>query len=885
MKQIRTFLLRMAGLFRKQRTEAELGMELASHVQMHVDDNVRSGMEAEAARREALIKLGGVEQTKEIYRERLSLPVVETLLRNFRFATRQLAKNSGSTAAVIFALALGMGASTAMFTVVRSVLLKPLPFKEPWRLIRLYEHSSDERFAYNNVAGGIFAEWKKRSHGFSELAILSLGAEYNLSGVSGQLAEKVRATECSWDLFPTLGVQPTLGRGFTAADDQPSANATVVLSWGLWKRRFGSDPSILNQTIRLNAKTYTIIGVMPSWFAYPEQSVQLWTPVYHEQSARDMQALDSHDYSAIGRLKPGVTGGEARTELALIVRQLHDAHLDNPFVSVGAESRPLLDDMVGDVRTSLYVLLVATSCVLLIACLNVASLLVARGASRRKELAIRMALGGSRSRLLGEHLMESFLLASAGAAVGLLMAGGALQWFVGMRSEMSRVEAIHIDGLVVAYVVGLVFLCALLTGIISSLSIKSEQVLPSLQESSRSHSPGLERVRLRKGLLSLEVGLTVVLLIGAGLLLKSYGQLRSSKLGCVTENVLTMRFSLPEAQYSQPAQRITFFEALLGRARALPGVQSAGLVRGVPGSGYWGDSGFWVAEHPPLPQGQMQFAIVRWADPQYFAALGIPFLRGKTFDANARLDGPLQVIISDSLARQYFVDEDPIGKHLLTIGRRPFQVVGEVGDTRFDIAKEARPIMYFPVYTSLYGNVPNEAMLTVRSNRDVTALALPIQEVIQKLDPELAVSDVLTMDQIIGKSTLDASFNATLILIFAVVSLLLACIGLFGVLSYLVAQRTPEMGVRLALGAQRAELLRLALVDGLKPALIGLAVGLGAAGATTRLIGSLLYGVEPLDTRVFSGVAITLVAVSSLACLLPAWRASRVDPMMALRCE
>lgn len=377
-----------------------------------------------------------------------------------------------------------------------------------------------------------------------------------------------------------------------------------------------------------------------------------------------------------------------------------------------------------------------------------------------------------------------------------------------------------------------------------------------------------------------------MLLIGAGLLLKSYSQLRSSSLGCATNNVLTMRFSLPETKYPLPVQRASFFENLLEQVRAVPGIRAAGLVRVVPGAGYEGDGGFAIAEHPPLPQGQSQFELVRWADPGYFAALGIPLLRGQTFDATARLDGPLEVIITDLFARQYFPGEDPIGKHLLTMGKRSFQIVGIVGDTRFEVAEPPQPMMYFPIYASIdNSNVSNNAALAIRSSRDVTSFALPIQKIVQQLDPELPVSDVLTMDQVIGKSTLDASFDAALLLAFAVLSLLLASIGLFGVLSYIVGQRTPEIGIRLALGAQRGELLRLTLVDGLKPAAGGLLLGLAGAMAAARTIRSLLYGVRPLDAGVFVAVAISLLAVAAIACLLPAWRASRVDPITALRYE
>ena len=885
LKLLRASFRRFVGLFRKPRRDAEFAAELESHLQLHIEDNLNKGMKLEAARRDALMKLGGVEQTKETYRERRGLPLVEAIFQNLRFGVRMLLKSPGSTSAVVLALALGIGASTAMFTVVRSVLLKPLPFKDPERLMHLYERTFDDKWQYNQSAAGIFAAWKKESHSFSELTLYSSGAEYNLSGISGQLPEKVRATECSWNLFRMLGVEPALRRGFTAEDDSPAANGTVVLSWALWKRRFGGDSSILNQTIRLDAKSYTVIGIVPAWFTFPELRTQLWTPVYHEESPQEMQALDSHDFEAIGRVKPGVTEAQATAELSVITRQIHDQHLDDPYVSKGASGSPLLDALVGDIKTSLYVLLAATFCVLFIACLNVASLLVARGTARRKELAIRSALGGSRWRLLGEHLTESFLLSAAGGLVGLWMAYGALRWFVSTRPDMSRVEAIHMDPVVGIFVIGLILLCALLAGVTSSASINGNQVLSTLQESSRSHSAGLGRVRLRKWLLSLEVGLTVMLLIGAGLLLKSYGQLRSSPLGCVTENVLTMRFSLPEAKYSQAVQRVSFFENLLERVRAVPGIRAAGLVRTVPGAGYGGDSGFAIAEHPPLPLGQRQLAIVRWADPQYFAALGIPFLRGHTFDANARLGGPLEVIITDLFARQFFPGEDPIGKHLLTLGKQSFQIVGIVGDTRFQIAETPQPMMYFSIYSAVYGNPPPDAVLAVRSDRDVTSFAVPIQKIVQQLDSELAVSDVLTMDQVVGKSTVDASFDAALLLGFAVLSLLLASVGLFGVLSYIVGQRTPEIGIRLALGAQRGELLRLTLVDGLKPAAGGLLLGLTGAMAAARMIRSLLYGVQPLDASVFVAVAVALLAVAAVACLLPAWRASRVDPITALRYE
>ncbi|HEU5336642.1 MAG TPA: ABC transporter permease, partial [Terriglobales bacterium] len=823
MRKLRAWGFRIFGMFGRQRRERELAEELESHLQFHIDDNVRAGMTAEEARRQALIKLGGLEQAKELYRERRGLPWVESVVQDVRYGARTLAGRPAFTLAAVVVLALGIGPTAALFALVRAVLLNPLPFRQPSRLIRLYEDSGDN-FAYNNVAGGVFAQWKNQNHGFSDMALLDYGEAYSLSGAGGQLPEKAAAAMCTWNLFPLLGVTPALGRGFSAADDRASAPATVILSWGLWQRRFGGSASILGQTIHLDERPYTVIGVMPQWLSFPERNTQLWTPIYHEQPTDEMQALDSHDFVAIGRLRPGVTEKEATAELSVIVRRLHDQHLDNPFISKAAKSRPLLDDMVGEVRTPLHVLLAATCCVLLIACLNVAGLLVARGAARRREVAIRSALGGSRGRLLAQHLTESLLLCGAGGALGLAMAYAVLRWFMRTRPDISRIETVHMNATVVTFVVGLVALCALFVGVTSAWSVGQEQILSALQEGARSHTAGHGRVGLRKALLAAECGLTVVLLIGAGLLLKSYLRLRSSDLGCITTNVLTMRFSLPEAKYGTGTQRLNFFSTLVEQVRALPGVKAAGLVRVVPGQGYGGDSGFTVAEHPPLALGKKQFAMVRWADPGYFAALGIPFLEGHTFDEDQREGHADEVLITRAFARQYFPGEDPIGKHLQVLGRRLFRITGVVGDTRFLISEPARPMMYVSIYRGIFEN----ATLVVRSGRDVNQLALPIQRIVQGIDPDLAVADVMTMEELIGKSVLDANFDATVLLGFAVLSLILAGVGLFGVLSYVVAQRTSEIGIRLALGARRGQVLRLTLLDGLRPAALGLALGLAA---------------------------------------------------------
>jgi putative ABC transport system permease protein len=869
-------------LFGRGKAEARLDEELRDHLERQIAENIAAGMSADEARHAAMRTFGNPALLRDQAHETWSWNWLDLLLRDVRYGMRTLTRTPGFAAIAILVMALGIGANVALFTIVRSVLFKPLPFRDPDRLVRLYESNPDGKFPYNANAGGVFAEWKKQSRSFTDMALCGY-AGYNLSGAGEQLPEGVRAGSFSWNLLPILGIQPSLGRNFTADEDRPSANPTVLLSWGLWKRRFAGNPSIVGQTVLLDARPYTVIGVMPASFAYPNAATQLWTPIYYKEPANEINEIDNHEFMAIGRLKPGVSEAQALSELTLITRRIHDAHLDDSFVSIAANMRPLLDSLVGDMRNSLYVLLAATGCVLLIACLNVANLLVARAAARRKEQAIRTALGGSRLRLLRQHLMESLVLTAAGGTIGFVLAIGAIEWFVRNRQDMARVEAVHLDGVVVAFAAALIVLCAFFAGLISAISAKGSQVLTALQESSRANSAGHGRARLRGVLLTLEVGLTVVLLIGSGLLIKSYARLRSANLGCLTQNVLKMDFSLPEARYSKAAQRAIFFDTLLARVRNLPGVQAAGFVFPVvPGDGYGGDSGFAIPEHPAPPQGKLLYALHRWADPGYFATIGIPLLRGHTFDDNQRPGHSTEVIISEEFVRQHFPGEDPIGKHLRTMGKNSFEIVGVVGDTRHVVTEPPHPMMYFALDAT---DDMNGAVLVVRSGRDVTQLAMPVRRMIAQMDRDLPVSDVLTMDQVIGRNNMDASFNAMLLTVFAGVSLVLAAVGLFGVLSYIVAQRTSEIGIRIALGAQREQVLRKVLMDGLRPAFIGLVLGLVASAGAARQVQAMLYGTEPLDAAVFAGVALMLLVVAALACLVPAWRASRLDPMQALRTE
>lgn len=865
--------------FSRKRADADLIDEIESYIAEEMAENKLHGMSEDEAKRRARIKFGNPQRVRERLWQQNSIAAVESAWRDLKYAIRTLMRTPGFTATAILVMALGIGATVALFTVVWSVLLKPLPFEDPDRLITIYENSNDQ-FPMNSVAPGMYKEWAKQNRSFANLAMLG-EAQFNLSTEGGELPEMLFGAACTANLLPTLGVQPALGRNFTAGEDEPGGNRVVLLSWSLWKRRFGGDPAIMGRTIRLNRLPYRVIGVMPQWFAFPDSTAQLWTPIYNYFPAAYMTAVGNHQFEIIGRLKPGVAEEQARADLSVITRQVHDANLNNPFVSKAANTQPLLNDMVGDLKRRLYALLAASGCVLLIACLNVANLLVARAAARRKELAIRTALGGGRLRLLREQLMESLLLTATGGMAGLAMAYGLVQWLGHLTFQnFGRFESIRIDGVVAAFTVTLVILCALFAGLFASASAMGNQLSTALQDTSRMVSAGRGRARLRRSLLAAEVGLTVVLLVAAGLLMKSYLQLRYSDLGCTTKNVLTMRINLFGGSYNDAARRVNFFAELLERVRALPGVEAAGLGRTVPGSGYPGDDGFTIVEHPPLPKGMTQYAINFDAESGYFQTMGIPLLRGHLFDTGQRLETANETIINAAFARQYFRDEDPIGKHL-RYENKNWEIVGIVGDTRSELYQDPKSIQYYPIFAG----TQNSGMLVIRSGRDVEQLALPVQRAVQELDRDLPVYNVLTMDQLLGRVTFDASFNATLLLGFAVISLLLAATGIFGVLSYIIAQRTQEIGVRMALGAKRDQVLRLMLSDGLRPALFGLVFGLAASVGAVRLIQSMLYGTRPLDPAIFATVAATLLAVASLACLVPAWRASRLDPMQALRNE
>ena len=868
--------------------DADLERELQSDLELEEEEQRERGLSSKEAHYAALRAFGNPTLIREQTHAVWSWNMIENLLRELKISIRTLFRSPGFSLIAVLVMALCIGAATSLFTVVRSVLLRPLPFRDPARLVMVYEHFRDasmnaQGFNYNSVAPADYYDWRKQTHGFEDMAAWRYW-QFNLTGEKGELPEMVGARGGSWNLFPLLGVNAAIGRTFTESEDRPDGTA-VMLAWSLFERRFGGDASVVGRQIHLDGKPYTVVGILPKWFTWPDAKVQLWVPY---ASGLPPDLLTHHDFHftrVVARLRPDVSLASALSQIGTVQYQLHMQNL-HAAVAEDVASKTLIEDLGQDVKKPLIILLYAVACMVLIGCLNVANLTVARSAARQKEIAIRSALGARRITLIRVQLMESLLISIAGGAAGVLLSFAATQWLVATWKDLPSAQHIHTDGVVLAFACALIVAAALLAGLLPAISSTSKSAIAALQASSRSAAGSQSRTVLRKTLLTVEIAATVVLLIAAGLLLKSFLRLRTTDIGCAIDNVLTIGYSLPAKKYDSPEKKNAFNEALLERVRALPGVRAAGLASFVPGTGAMEDDIFTVLEHPPIAAGAaLPDALLRTADPGYFSALQIPLLKGRSFTTDDRAGHQKTIIISRLLAQQYFPGEDPLDKHLhiAAYGNADYEVVGVVADTLYQVGQPARPTMYFPVLNEQID--VGGLTLAVRTAIDPLALSLQIQKQIAALDPELPVSDVLTMQQIIAQSLSNASLSATLVLAFAVLSLVLASVGLYGVLSYLMTQRTGEIGIRIALGAQREQVLRLMLGDGLRPALYGLVLGLAASAAAVRLIESMLYGTRPLDPGIFAGVTATLLVVAALACLVPAWRASRIDPMQALRME
>jgi predicted permease len=895
MRWIDQLAMKIRMLFGRGKAGVQLDDELRFHLDRQIAENLAAGMSSDEARTAALRSFGNPTLLRDQARATWSWNGLESLLRDLRYGFRTLRRTPGFTLVAIAVIALCIGASTSLFTIVRSVLLRPLPFRDPSTLVMIYEHFRAPELnlpnsnIYNPVAPADYYDWRSQTHGFADMAVWRY-AKFNLTGEKGDLPEQVDARGASSNLFPLLGVDAAIGRTFTESEDRSDGDV-ALLTWNLFERRFGGDPSIVGRQIHLDGKPYTVVGVLPKSFTYPDARVQLWVPY---RSGMPPEVLAHHDFHfsfVVARLRTGVSLASALSQVAALQYRIHMQYLSAP-VAEDAISRNITEDLAKDVKKPLLLLMAAVGCMLLIGCLNVANLLIARSAARQREVAIRGALGARRWTLVREQLIESLLISLAGGVLGVGLSFAATRWLAHAWKQLPTASSIHMDGSVAAFACVLVLAAALIAGLLPALSSTGRSVFVTLQASARTAAASLSRTALRKVLLTIEISVTVVLLIAAGLLLKSFFRLRTTDVGANTANVLTLHYSLPDQKYPTQERKNAFNETLLARVRALPGVRAAALGSVLPGGGYGGDDIFLVTEHPPIPPGALQpDAMNRIADPGYFQALGIPLLRGRFFSIDDRGAQGQKIIVNHLLAEQYFPGENPIGKHMHvpawddpTGPPTHYEVVGEVGDTLWQVGQPVKPTMYTSAF-SVDHNSGSGYALAVRTAADPLAIAVPVQKQIAALDPDLPVSGVMTMDQVIGDSVGSASLSATLVLAFAVLSLLLASVGLYGVLSYLATQRTGEIGIRIALGARREQVLRLMLFDGLGPALFGLVFGLAGSAAAVRLIRSMLYETQPLDAAVFAAVAAALLLVAAMACLVPAWRASRLDPMQALRTE
>lgn len=876
----------MVMLFHRDSEKQRLVRELQFHLEQQTVENVDRGMAPEEARTAALRIFGNPTLLQDETRSTWSWDWLESVWRDVRYGMRTLRHAPSFSLTAILVMALGIGATTSLFTIVRSVLLQPLPFRDPDKLVMLYEHfRQDTVYVYNVVAPADFHDWREQTHGFKDMAAwVSYGG--NVTGDHGDLPEVVQGAGGSWNLFSVLGVQPALGRTFTQDEDRQDSNV-VILSWSFFQSRFGGDKNIIGKTLRLDTVPRTIVGVLPPWFSYPNPSVKVWLPYSSVFLPTYLESHDHHQSFVIARARDKASIAAATKEVSALQYRLHMQFQGKP-VAEDVLSRPMIEDLVQDVKTPLVVLMGSVLCMLLIACLNVSNLLVARGSAKRKEVAIRGALGGSRWKLVREQITESFLICIAGGILGLALSYSATQWLATHWRGLPRTDAIHMDGTVLLFSLAIAFVAAMLSGLVPAISSTGKNLLVALQDSARSIGGSASKAALRKTLLAAEIALTVTLLISAGLLFKSFLNLRTSDLGCVTDNVLTMKYGLPDKQYDTGEKLNAFHQSLLERVRNLPGVRAAGLVSTAPGGGYEGDTIFTIPERPSTSGSILdQDAIVRKADPGYFSALAIPLLKGRFFTEQDSMGRTHNVIISKLFADKFFPNDNPLGKHIkvLWAGKNdPQEIIGVVGDTIHDIGQPLKATFYLPILAGVPLHT-SAATLVVRTASDPLLLSQSVQKQFAALDPQLPVYDVMTMQQIIGKATASQNFSASLVLGFATLSLLLAAVGLYGVLSYLVTQRITEIGIRMALGAQRSEVLRLVLLDGMWPVLWGLVVGLGGGIATGLLIKSILYGTRALDPIVLVVMVFSLIFTALLASAVPALRACRIEPTQALKTE
>jgi predicted permease len=804
---------------------------------------------------------------------------METLFKDLKYGIRSLQKRPGFTLIALTTLALGIGANTAIFSVVNGVLWRPLPYQTPRQLVMVWENHQARGGPVNEwLSPSDFDDWRGQNRVFSHLSAMN---DWGPTLTGRDEPEPLTGAAVSHDMFTLLGVEPSMGRSFRPEEDQTGAPNVVVLSHELWQRRFGSDQTIVGKSISLNEENYTVIGVMPARFNFPViPNTQLWRtlrPTINPSCQRGCLVL-----RAIGRLKPESSFASAQTDLSTIAARLAAQYPDSNS-KVGATLVPLHEQLIGGMKRPLLVLLGAVAFVLLIACANVANLMLARAATREREIALRAALGASRGRVIRQLVTESALLACAGGALGLLLAFWLLRLLVSLSPPGTpRFDEIRIDG----YVLGFTLLVAMLTGLIfglaPALQISKPDLNNSLKDTGKGVPGGSRGGRLRRGLVIAEMALALILLIGSGLLMKSFVLLQRVDPGFNPDHVVSLRVFLNPTHYPAMPQVVNFYSQLLDREKTLPGAQAVGAISTLPLSGNETDTSFLIEGRPQPPPNQQPVAWYNSISPDYFRAMEMHLVEGRAFSDRDDEKSPLVVIISETMARRYWPNEEPLGKRL---GRGPDhwrEIVGVVKDVKhFGLDADAPPTMYFPMR-----QVPARGMnLVVRTSGDPSNLVPAVRTQVWAGDQNLAIANLTTLKDLISSSIKQQRFILLLLGCFAALALLLAAVGIYGVMSYAVTQRTQEIGIRMALGARTGDVLKLVVKNGITLALIGIAIGLVLAFALTRLMASLLFGVTPTDATTFATVSAGLVLVALLACYLPARRATKVDPLAALRYE
>ena len=887
----------LTALFSRRRLYSDLSAEMQEHLDEKINELVASGLSREEATRAARREFGNATLLEERSREVWQWPSLESLFADVRFALRMLRKSRGFTAVAILTLALGIGASTAVFSLVDAVLLKPLPFPHaerivfPWRLPKRGLNLGFDTYPWGRVD---FLFFSRESKAFEALGAF-LSDSFDLTG-SGEPV-RVDGLRASAGFFPALGVSPALGRTFTDQEDRPGNEHEVVLGDALWRQRFGADPRILGRAIDLNGAPYTVIGVMPRGFAFPRANempnvftfapqVQLWVPLALDRRSTSIPN-EPDELAILGRIKPGITLAQAQADMNIMGKEL-ESNRRNGQGWFNSNVTPLTRQAAGDTRQPLLLILAAVGVVLLIACSNVASLLLTRSLNRKRELTVRAALGAGASRLVRQLLTESLVLASVGGLMGIFVAKAAIYVVKILGpSSIPRLGEASLDIRVLLFAFGVTLLTGVLFGMAPAIGATRENLVESLKDGGRRAGSNPAAQKTRNSLLVSQIALALVLVIATGLLTRTFYRLLSVDPGFRPAHALTFELTLPSLKYPDQAHIIPVYQQVLHRLQSLPGVQSAGLTEIVPLDGATESTAIRFSEHPPTSTLDIPMANYTMVSPGYFSAVGTPILRGRPFlDSDTANSMPV-AIISAALAKKYWRGQDPIGKEIAPRGLAfPAEtIVGIAADVkRLSLREAPPPEMYVPYTQKVWPSLLTMDVV-LRTTQDPASVAPGARQAIHSVDPDLPIAKVKTLNDLVDDSVAQPRFAMLLLGAFGGLALLLAMIGMYGVISYNVAQRTQEIGIRIALGAQRRNIFGMVLGHGLRLAVFGIAIGLAAAFAVTQVMTSFLYGVQATDPLTFTAVALLLVLVALFACYIPARRAMRVDPMVALRYE